>query len=252
MKKTKFLALALIFALVLCVFPVLASADTALDVTELDQAVAAAQALNPEDYKDFSGVQQILAPVVEGKEFEDQADVDATVKALNDAIAALVADPADYTELNTVIAKAEALNKNHYYDFSKVEAALAAVDLTKNAKQQPAVDFMADAIESAMGFLKMKPADYSAVNAAIAAVEKLDKSSYKDFSRVEAAIAAVVTGKMINEQAAVDAMAVAINDAVGALEVANPATSDTVVIGIALLAVVAAAAGLCIAKKRHG
>ncbi len=221
------------------------------DYTEVDNAVAAPAALNPEDYKDFSSVLAAVAAVVEGKKADEQDAVDAMAKAINDAIAALVPDPADYTELNAVIAKAKALNKDHYYDFSKVEAALAKVDLTKNAKQQPAVDFMADAIESAMGFLKMKPADYSAVDAAIAAAEKLDKSSYKDFSKVEAAIAAVVTGKMIDEQAAVDAMAKAINDAVAALESINPATSDYVVAGIVLLAAAAAVTGFVVIRKRR-
>ena len=53
---------------------------------------------------------------------------------------------------------------------------------------------------------------------AIANANALNKDEYKDFSAVEAAVAAVVRGKNITEQEAVDAMAKAINDAVSALE----------------------------------
>ena len=62
------------------------------------------------------------------------------------------------------------------------------------------------------------PADYSAVDAAIAKANALKKDDYKDFSAVEAAVNAVVRGKKITEQAEVDAMAKAIESAIAALE----------------------------------
>ena len=62
------------------------------------------------------------------------------------------------------------------------------------------------------------PADYAKVDAAIAKANALNKDNYKDFAAVEAAVNAVVRGKNITEQAAVDAMAKAIEDAIAALE----------------------------------
>ena len=62
------------------------------------------------------------------------------------------------------------------------------------------------------------PADYSAVDAAIAKANALKKDDYKDFSAVEAAVNAVVRDKNITEQSEVDAMAQAIEDAIAALE----------------------------------
>ena len=62
------------------------------------------------------------------------------------------------------------------------------------------------------------PADYTKVDAAIAKANALNKDDYKDFAAVEAAVNAVVRGKNITEQAAVDAMAKAIEDAIAALE----------------------------------
>ena len=64
----------------------------------------------------------------------------------------------------------------------------------------------------------VQPADYSKVDAAIAKANALNKDDYEDFSAVEAAINAVVRGKNIDEQAEVDAMAKAIEDAIAALE----------------------------------
>lgn len=66
--------------------------------------------------------------------------------------------------------------------------------------------------------LSVEPADYSAVDAAIAKATKLNKDEYKDFTAVNAAINDVVRGKTLKEQDKVDAMAKAIEDAIAALE----------------------------------
>lgn len=60
-------------------------------------------------------------------------------------------------------------------------------------------------------------ADYSKVEEAIATANKLNKSDYKDFSAVEAAINAVIRDKNILEQSEVDAMEKAIYDAINTL-----------------------------------
>ena len=127
--------------------------------------------------------------------------------------------PADYSAVDAAIAKANALNKDEYRDFSAVEAAVNAVDRSKKTlKEQAAVDAMAKAIEDAIAALQFKGADYSKVDEAIAKANALKKDDYKDFSAVEAAVSAVVRGKPLSDQAAVDAMAKAIEDAIAALE----------------------------------
>ena len=79
---------------------------------------------------------------------------------------------------------------------------------------------LGDAFAQARNYPKFKdsPADYSAVDAAIAKANALNKDNYKDFSVVEAAVNAVVRGKNITEQGEVDAMAKAIEDALAALQ----------------------------------
>ena len=66
--------------------------------------------------------------------------------------------PADYTKVDAAIAKANALNKDEYKDFSGVEAAVKAVVRDKNITEQGEVDAMAKAIEDAIAALEKKPA----------------------------------------------------------------------------------------------
>ncbi|WP_287617480.1 NPXTG-anchored protein [Ruminococcus sp.] len=60
------------------------------DYTELDKAEKAAKALNKDDYEDFSEVEKALAAIDRTKNITEQADVDAMVRAIKDAVANLV------------------------------------------------------------------------------------------------------------------------------------------------------------------
>ena len=200
------------------------------DYTKVDAAIAKANALNKNDYKDFSGVEAAVKAVVRGKNITEQSEVDKMAKAIEDAIAALQYKDADYTKVDAAIAKANALNKDEYKDFTGVEAAVNAVVRDKNITEQSEVDAMAKAIEDAIAALQYKDADYTKVDAAIAKANALNKDEYKDFTAVEAAVNAVVRDKNITEQSEVDAMAKAIEDAIAALEKkpasTKPGTSD--------------------------
>ena len=188
------------------------------DYTKVDAAIAKANALNKDNYKDFSAVEAAVKAVVRDKNITEQSEVDAMAKSIEDAIAALQYKDADYTKVDAAIAKANALNKDNYKDFTGVEAAVNAVTRGKNLTEQSEVDVMAKAIEDAIAALQYKDADYTKVDAAIAKANALNKNDYKDFSGVEAAVKAVVRGKNITEQSEVDKMAKTIEDAIAALE----------------------------------
>ena len=198
--------------------------------SKVDEAIAKAEALNKDNYKDFTGVEAAVNAVVRDKNITEQSEVDAMAKAIEDAIAALQYKDADYTKVDAAIAKANALNKDNYKDFTGVEAAVKAVVRGKNITEQTEVDAMAKAIEDAIAALQYKDADYTKVDAAIAKANALNKNDYKDFSGVETAVKAVVRGKNITEQSEVDKMAKAIEDAIAALEKkpasTKPGTSD--------------------------
>ena len=192
--------------------------DSPADYSAVDAAIAKANALNKDNYKDFSAVETAINSVVRGKKLAEQADVDAMAQAIEDAIAALQYKEADYTKVDEAIAKANALNKDNYKDFSAVETAINSVVRGKKLAEQAEVDAMAKAIEDALAALQYKDADYTKVDAALAKANALKKDDYKDFSAVETAVNAVARGKNITEQGEVDAMAKAIEDALAALQ----------------------------------
>ena len=131
------------------------------DYTAVDAAIKDANALNENNYKDFSAVKVALDAVVRGKKITEQSEVDAMAKSIKDAIAALQYKDADYTKVDEALAKANALNKNNYKNFSAVEAAVNAVVRDKKITEQSEVDAMAKAIEDAIAELVKKPSSSS-------------------------------------------------------------------------------------------
>ena len=188
------------------------------DYTKVDAAIAKANALNKDEYKDFSAVEAAVNAVVRNKSITEQSEVDAMAKAIEDAIAALQYKDANYDKVNEAIANANKLNKDDYKDFSGVKAAVKAVVRDKNITEQSEVDKMAKAIEDAIADLQYKDANYDEVDAAITKADALNKDDYKDFSGVKAAVKAVVRDKNITEQSEVDKMAKAIEDAIADLK----------------------------------
>ena len=204
--------------------------NVSADYSTVDEAIKKAEALNADLYSNYSDVTAAIEAVDRNKSKAEQSEVDAMAKAIEDAIKVLEYKGANYSKVDEAIAKANALNKDQYKDFSGVEAAIAAVVRDKNITEQAEVDTMAKAIEDAIAALQYKDADYTKVDAAIAKANALKKDDYKDFSGVETAVKAVVRGKNIMEQSEVDKMAKAIEDAIAALEKkpasTKPGTSD--------------------------
>ncbi|MFR8178162.1 MAG: GLUG motif-containing protein [Christensenellales bacterium] len=63
------------------------------DYTKVDAAIAKANALNKDNYKDFAAVEAAVNAVARGKNITEQSEVDAMAKAIEDAIAALEKKP---------------------------------------------------------------------------------------------------------------------------------------------------------------
>ena len=129
-------------------------------------AVEAALVAIPSDLTVYTGksvaaLNTAVDGVVRGKAFVNQANVDAMAAAIKSAISNLVFKPADYTAVDAAIAKANALTKTDYTDFTAVDNAVNAVDRTKNITEQSKVDAMAKAIEDAIAALVKKPSPSS-------------------------------------------------------------------------------------------
>ena len=133
--------------------------DNPADYSAVDAAIAKANALEKDNYKDFSAVEAAINTVVRDKNITEQGEVDAMAQAIENAITALQYKDADYTKVDEAIAKANALNRDAYTDFTAVETAINAVVRDKNITEQDEVDAMAKAIEDAMAALVEKPTE---------------------------------------------------------------------------------------------
>ena len=194
------------------------------DYTAVNEAIDKVNALNKNDYEDFSAVTDAVNAVEYDKDYTEQETVEGYAKAIEKAIKALKLRSADYTAVDEALTKVKGLDADLYRNFSDVTVAVDAVDRDKNFKEQAEVEAMAAAIETAIQALTYKDADYTTVDEAIAKAKALDVNLYKDFTAVNVAIDAVVRGKNIKEQAEVDAMAKAIEDAIAALELKSANT----------------------------
>ena len=137
------------------------------------------------------------------------------------------AEPADYSNVYEVLGNIPAdlsiyTNESVANLYSAVEALRGYRDLA----QQSDVDKMTNDINDAVEALVYKSADYTELDKAEEAAKALNKDDYEDFSEVEKALAAIDRTKNITEQADVDAMVKAINDAVANLVKKTPASSQ--------------------------
>lgn len=86
---------------------------------------------------------------------------------------------ADYSKVDEAITKANALDKNLYKDFSKVEEAVKAVVRDLDITKQKEVDAMADAINTAIDAL-VKKVDKSELQGLVDKTSEIDKKLYTE------------------------------------------------------------------------
>ena len=137
------------------------------------------------------------------------------------------AEPADYSNVYEVLGNIPA-DLSIYTDESvaNLYSAVEALRGYRDLAQQSDVDKMTNDINDAVETLVYKSADYTELDKAEKAAKALNKDDYEDFSEVEKALAAIDRTKNITEQADVDAMVKAINDAVANLVKKTPASSQ--------------------------
>ena len=163
-----------------------------------------------------------------------QAELDAAVAELNNLLANPVYKAANYSAANTAIAKADALDRSRYADLSRVDAAYEALENLGglDARYQSQIDAAVKELNDALNALQEVSADYSAVEAAIEAVEQkktetlvrygIDASVYySNWSAVTTAVNNVVYGLPFDQQSTINAYAGAINAALNNLKVAK-------------------------------
>ena len=160
------------------------------------------------------------------------AQAQEAIKALKEALEAL--DLSKYKKsLDKAVKEAEALDAKMYTDES-YEKLTTAIENAKQLNGEATKDNFNDfenakqAIDNAKAELEYKPADYSAVDKAIAEIPSdLSKYTEETVKALNEAKESVVRGKNITEQATVDGYAKAISEAIKALveKPSNPTNS---------------------------
>ena len=202
------------------------------DYSYLNAMIAVAEGLDKSDYtadswKELEAKLKLAKEIIprQGTDYQDR--VTNAGEELAVAMSKLVGvEKANYAAVDAAIAKAETLTEADYTadSWAAVEAAINAVVRDLPVSDQAKVDAMAKAINDAIDALVVEKANYAAVDAAIAKAETLTEADYTadSWAAVEAAINAVVRDLPVSDQAKVDAMAKAINDAIDALVAAEP------------------------------
>lgn len=200
----------------------------AADTTALKAAIDEAKGVNSALYtadsynamKDELDKAEALYAKTDLTKKDNQAEVDAQTKALNDAIKALVPAGADYTKLNNAIKAFEALTESDWTAASwatakaKYDAAVEASKKVYTVDKQAELDAIADALTEAISKLVPAPADFTAlddivkkINVYLTSWTKYLTDDYKTKANaaVESANAADFRALTKNDQATVDA-----------------------------------------------
>lgn len=111
-----------------------------------------------------NALNKILNDIDYGLDITKQEEVDSYAEQLQNAISALEYKPADYTEYDKAVAKANGLDKEKYVDFSQVEKELSVDVGGRNITQQEEVDLQTKAILAAIDALEEKPQEQPIIN----------------------------------------------------------------------------------------
>lgn len=171
--------------------------------------------------------------VVFNRPISQQAEVDAYVVSINEAIENLEYLPADYSKVNTQLALAQdeitlnneyeaAHNGYSYYTsetLSELETAVASVVEGLDIRDQQTVDGYATAIADAISNLEVGPADYTQVDEALSKVPS-DLTVYTTLSvaTLSATINNINRTYTADKQATVDRYVTSINNAISGLK----------------------------------
>lgn len=196
------------------------------DYTDVDDAIEYARLEIETGYytdESVAGVLAAIEAVERDYPYTRQEEVDEFAYAIDDAVSLLKYKAADYDAVDEAIERANTeIAKGIYTDESvaNLKKEINKVVRGYNILKQAVVDGYATAINTAIGKLETKGADYTSVeNAITAANEKIATGYYTDDSvaLLQEAINAVEYGLPLDKQSDVEAFAEAIVEATGKL-----------------------------------
>lgn len=200
------------------------------DYSELEALIGVAETLKPEDYTEesWNAFLPVLDDAKKALNATTQDEVDAAVKALEDAIAGLVrkptADPINYDLLNEQIGIAQEKNPDDYTEesWAKLEEALEEAIAAREATSQEVVDAATKKLKEAIAGLEEKKPDepdepdYTELNEIIGIAQELKKEDYtaESWEKLEKALEAAIEARKSKIQSEIDAAAEDLEEAI--------------------------------------
>lgn len=225
-----------------------AQPKTMVDTAELRAAISAFEELDQTIYTETSlsyaqaAYEAAKAELDANYEFTaaNQQKVDAAAAALNDAIELLTVKPASFTALRLALLNAKMKDPADYTNFAAVtdaiNAAQAILDQSDSydVRNQAEIDAAASALNKAVEELQWAAPDFSAIDAALAAIPQDSQNYTSDsWAAVEAARDAAIAAKGTITRAdgdweqQVEQYAQAVTDAVNGLVLKNTTPANT-------------------------
>lgn len=191
------------------------------DYTAFNIAYNKAVSLSAKHYVDFSSVQAAItkANSVKDLKIDKQSLVDDATDKLNKAMSKLVLRDADYSKIDALKAKIEALDGSKYTNLEVVKEALNNISYGKKANEQALVDEMYNKLKSAYDSLEKTKADYTEVNKAVLEAKKYEsvKDNYSNYSDLEKVLNSINYNLTWADQVTVDNYVIKIKDAISNL-----------------------------------
>lgn len=225
-----------------------AQPKTMVDTAELRAAIAAFEGLDQAIYTEASLAYAQAAYEAAKEELDanheltaaNQRKVDAAAAALNDAIGLLTVKPASFTALRLALLEAKMKDPADYTNFAAVTDAINAAQTildqsdSYDVRNQAEIDAAAEDLKNALGALQWAVPDFSAIDAALAAIPQ-DSQNYTldSWAAVEAARDAALKAKETitradsNWEQLVEQYAQAVTDAVNGLVLKNTTPANT-------------------------
>ena len=185
------------------------------DYSRLEATIAYAQKLDSEKYENYSIVTDAINAVDWTLNCRQNAEMNAQIKAINDAMDALKLLSADYDDVRAEIDAARKVYENNkdrehpYTDESiaAVEAVIESINWDYDIEHQADVDAYITQIRIAVAQLTFIRADYNALDIVKAKYDNLQRDLYASLSAVDAYVAKIDWTKTIDKQSEVDTYA---------------------------------------------
>ena len=197
------------------------------DYSAVNAAISNAVSVNRSMYTESSvnNLDTALHNVVYGLDITQQSRVNAFADSIELAITALVPKTADYTDVESALSRANAVNRTLYTEKSlkTLDDAVNQIDYNLNYDNQHLVAEYAQAINNAVDSLVYLPADYSSVDRAIAQANAIDRIMWSDSSltALDQSISGVNRTLNVTQQLIVNAYAANILSKLNSLEYAS-------------------------------